>query len=29
MHVDFNCDMGESFGPYTFGADRELMRYIS
>lgn len=29
MHVDFNCDMGESFGPYTFGADEELMRYIS
>ena len=29
MHVDFNCDMGESFGPYTFGADEELMRHIS
>jgi UPF0271 protein len=29
MHIDFNCDMGESFGPYTFGADEELMRYIS
>ena len=29
MHIDFNCDMGESFGPYTFGADQELMRYIS
>ncbi len=28
-HVDFNCDMGESFGPYSFGADEELMRYIS
>jgi 5-oxoprolinase (ATP-hydrolysing) subunit A len=29
MHIDFNCDMGESFGPYAFGADEELMRYIS
>ena len=29
MHIDFNCDMGESFGPYTFGADEELMRCIS
>ena len=29
MHIDFNCDMGESFGPYSFGADEELMRFIS
>lgn len=29
MHIDFNCDMGESFGNYTFGADEELMRFIS
>src|SRR3990170_3968633 len=29
LHIDFNCDMGESFGPYSFGADEELMRYIS
>lgn len=29
MRIDFNCDMGESFGPYTFGADEELMRHIS
>lgn len=27
--IDFNCDMGEGFGPYNFGADEELMRYIS
>lgn len=27
--IDFNCDMGEGFGPYSFGADEELMRYIS
>ena len=27
--IDFNCDMGESFGPYSFGADEELMRHIS
>src|SRR3954470_9246391 len=29
MPIDFNCDMGESFGPYSFGADEELMQYIS
>jgi 5-oxoprolinase (ATP-hydrolysing) subunit A len=29
MQIDFNCDMGESFGPYSFGADDELMQYIS
>ena len=29
MQIDFNCDMGESFGSYSFGADEELMRYIS
>jgi 5-oxoprolinase (ATP-hydrolysing) subunit A len=29
MQIDFNCDMGESFGPYSFGADEELMRYVS
>ncbi len=28
-HIDFNCDMGESFGPYSFGADEELMRHIT
>jgi UPF0271 protein len=29
VQIDFNCDMGESFGPYSFGADEELMRHIS
>jgi UPF0271 protein len=29
LYIDFNCDMGESFGPYSFGADEELMRFIS
>jgi len=29
MHIDFNCDMGEGFGPYFFGSDEELMQYIS
>jgi 5-oxoprolinase (ATP-hydrolysing) subunit A len=29
VQIDFNCDMGESFGPYSFGSDEELMRYIS
>ena len=27
--VNLNCDMGESFGRYTIGNDRELMKYIS
>ncbi len=27
--VDFNCDMGESFGAYKLGFDEELMLYIS
>ena len=29
MSIDFNCDMGEGFGHYGFGADEELMRLIS
>ncbi|MGY0692125.1 LamB/YcsF family protein [Virgibacillus sp. FSP13] len=29
MEIDLNCDMGESFGPYTIGADAELMNYIT
>jgi 5-oxoprolinase (ATP-hydrolysing) subunit A len=29
MQVDLNCDMGESFGPYTLGNDEEMMKYIS
>ena len=29
MHIDLNCDMGESFGPYTMGHDEEMMNYIS
>ncbi|MBS4210249.1 5-oxoprolinase subunit PxpA [Bacillus sp. FJAT-50079] len=27
--IDLNCDMGEGFGPYSFGHDNELMRYIT
>ncbi len=27
--VDFNCDMGESFGVYKLGCDEEVMPYIS
>jgi 5-oxoprolinase (ATP-hydrolysing) subunit A len=27
--IDLNCDMGESFGPYTIGADAEVMASIS
>lgn len=27
--IDLNCDMGESFGAYTIGADGEVMRSIS
>lgn len=29
MHIDINCDLGESFGPYTLGRDEELMPYIT
>jgi UPF0271 protein len=27
--VDFNCDLGESFGAYKLGLDEQLMPYIS
>ncbi|MFC4557567.1 LamB/YcsF family protein [Virgibacillus kekensis] len=27
--IDLNCDMGESFGAYTIGADKELMEHIT
>lgn len=27
--IDLNCDMGESFGAYTFGNDEKLMKYIT
>jgi 5-oxoprolinase (ATP-hydrolysing) subunit A len=27
--IDLNCDMGESFGAYTIGADEEVLRSIS
>lgn len=29
VHVDLNCDMGESFGAYTVGADEAVMPLIS
>lgn len=27
--VDFNCDMGESFGQYKLGCDEEVIKYIT
>ncbi len=27
--IDLNCDMGESFGSYSFGSDHELISFIS
>ncbi|MCF8030658.1 MAG: LamB/YcsF family protein [Desulfohalobiaceae bacterium] len=27
--IDVNCDMGESFGPYTLGRDSEVMPHIT
>lgn len=27
--IDLNCDMGESFGWYRYGADEEIIRFIS
>lgn len=29
VHVDLNCDMGESFGAWEMGNDEEMMRHIS
>jgi 5-oxoprolinase (ATP-hydrolysing) subunit A len=30
MHVvDLNCDMGESFGTYTVGNDKEILEYVT
>lgn len=29
MHVDINCDMGESFGAYEIGADTEVLPYVT
>lgn len=28
MAIDLNCDMGESFGAWTMGADEQIMPYI-
>jgi 5-oxoprolinase (ATP-hydrolysing) subunit A len=28
-HIDLNADMGESFGPWTMGADTELLKIIT
>ena len=27
--IDFNCDMGESFGMYKMGLDEEVIKYIT
>ena len=27
--IDFNCDMGESFGAYKMGTDEEILNYIT
>jgi 5-oxoprolinase (ATP-hydrolysing) subunit A len=29
MHIDLNCDMGESFGRYSLGKDADLMPLVS
>mgnify|MGYP003311976535 FL=1 len=26
--IDFNCDMGESFGMHKLGMDEEVIKYI-
>lgn len=28
-HIDLNCDMGESFGPWLMGADERVMPFIT
>lgn len=27
--IDFNCDMGEGFGPYALGLDRDIIRSVT
>ncbi|AEB76655.1 LamB/YcsF family protein [Clostridium botulinum] len=27
--IDLNCDMGESFGAYSIGHDKEILKYVS
>jgi 5-oxoprolinase (ATP-hydrolysing) subunit A len=29
MHVDINCDMGESFGAYDIGADEQILPHVT
>jgi len=29
MNIDFNADMGESFGMYSLGDDEGFMQYIT
>lgn len=29
LTIDFNCDMGEGFGRYTMGRDRELLPHVT
>lgn len=29
VHIDLNCDMGESFGAYNLGRDEEILDYIT
>lgn len=29
VHIDINCDMGESFGAYNLGCDEEILHYIT
>ena len=29
VRIDLNCDMGESFGVYTLGLDREIIRLVT
>ena len=29
IKIDFNCDMGESFGSYKMGLDEEVIKHIT
>ena len=29
VRIDFNCDMGEGFGPYVIGQDRDILPYVT
>ena len=29
MHIDLNCDLGESYGAFSIGQDEEIIPYVT